>query len=226
MHSRLLIASALMIGVPLPAAAVQNAAAQAVADSTQPNSSVSLAVEPLLSDGRLVIKMAAKNLGSAPVQFGPSHVRISKPSGEVIALYPFHALVNDVRIAAGLEIEEAPGGRPAAGTYAAPQLPVDNTGRVDVSGYTGGSAVAPDETIRRSQRRRPKASIGKEDAERQIAVLESAILQDSMIPPGEIAAGQLVSSKLQFGSGEDRTLHIRIRVGSDEHGFTVAAPAR
>ena len=218
----LLIACALTLALPSAVSAAPPTALP-MADSVQPGSSVSLAVEPALSDGRLVIKLAIKNLAGTPVQLGPSNVTVSKPTGEPIPLYPMQDLINDVRVAAGMPIERAPGGAPAAGGYAAPQMPVTASGQVDVSGYTGGTAVAGDETVRRT-RRSGKPSIGNEEAHRQIAALRSAILQESSIEPGQIAAGQLVSRKLNLKNGEDRTLHVRIQIGADEHAFTIAAP--
>ena len=70
-----------------------------------------------------------------------------------------------------------------------------------------------------------KHLIDRKTAEAQIAALKQAILQDQTIAPGQIAVGQVVSQKLKFAKGEDRTLHLRVRLGSDEHGFTIAAPS-
>ncbi len=52
----------------------------------------------------------------------------------------------------------------------------------------------------------------------------TTINQDSVVQPGQVAAGQLVSEKLKFKKGEDRTLYLRISIAGDEHGFTIAAP--
>jgi hypothetical protein len=46
-----------------------------------------------------------------------------------------------------------------------------------------------------------------------------------MIQPGQIRVGQIVSQKLKFKKGEDRTLYLKIRIAGDEHSFTVAAPS-
>ena len=219
----LFLASATMAVAAVAAGAAAQTSAPATADSVQPGSSVSLAVEPALSDGRLVLKIAAKNSGAAPVQFGPSSVQISRPSGEAIGLYPLQALVNDVRMAAGLEYQEPAGGRATEGAYSAPQLGVRD-GRVDPTGYTGGARIGQEELLRRLPRRSTEPTISKEEAEKQIAVLKSGILQDTTVAPGQIAAGQLVTQKLDFKKGEDRTLHVRVRIGGDEHGFTIAAP--
>lgn len=181
-------------------------------------------VDPQLSDGRLVVKVAAKNLTAAPVPFGPASVSIDKPNGGAIALYPLQALINDVRLAAGMEFEETAGGRPTESSYSAPQLNVRD-GRVDPTGYTGGARIGQEEMLRRLPRRSTKPTITREQAERQIGALKQAILQDSAVAPGQITVGQLVSEKLSFKKGEDRTLHLRIRIAGDEHAFTIAAPS-
>jgi hypothetical protein len=216
----LLIAAAFLLGPPARASAQP---AAPVAESTLPHSKVSLMVEPALSDGRLVIRLAAKNLTAAAVPFGPSMVSVAKPSGQAIALYPLTALINDVRAAAGMALESPVTNVPTAGAYAAPQLGRQG-GRVDVTGYTGGAAIGGDEYVRRNQARRGKATISEADAQAQITALRQAILQDSSVAPGQIAVGQVVSDKLKFAKGEERLLHVRVRIAGDEHSFTIAAP--
>ena len=194
-----------------------------VAESTQPHSSVSVLVEPKLTDGRLVVKIATKNLTAAPVPFGPSSITIARPDGTAIALYPLQSLINDVQVAAGMEFQETPGGRGTESGYAAPQLNVRD-GRVDPTGYTGGARVGQEEMIRRLPRRSAKPTITTQEAESQIAALNQAILKDTSVAPGQIAVGQVVSVPLQFGKNQERLLHVRVRIAGDEHSFTIAAP--
>jgi hypothetical protein len=215
--------------LPICAAIVSASPAAAaepeVAESKLAHSSVSVAVEPQLNDGRLVVKIAAKNGTTAPVPFGPGAISISTAAGQPIALASLQNLINDVRVAAGMKAEAGQSGTPTAGAYAAPQMQVDSTGHADVSNYTGGSAIGSDEIIRQSNRQsQSKPSIDRKAADAQIAGLKQAILQDTTIAPGQIAVGQIVSQKLSFKKGEDRTLHLVVRVAGDEHGFTVAAP--
>ncbi len=198
----------------------------AVATSRQPHSNVSLLVEPQLNDGRLVLKVAAQNSTGASVPFGPTSVSISKPSGEAIALSSLQQLTNDVRAAAGMTVEAAPPPAPVAGGYAAPQMQVDSAGHPDVSNFTGGSTVGADEMVRQANRvaRKSKPTIDRQTAQAQIAALQQALLQDTTVQPGRVAAGEVVSQKLKFNKGEDRTLHLRVRIAGDEHAFTIAAP--
>ena len=224
MKSLFVLCAAIVVAGPAAAAPGPQ-----VAESKQAHSTVSVAVEPQLNDGRLVIKVAAKNGTDAPVAFGLGSIVINKAAGEPIALSSIQQLINDVRIAAGMPTEGAPGDAPTEGAYASRPQPVaqDGAGRMDVTGYTGGSAIGPAEFVRRTKQVSPKSkpSIDRTTAEAQIAALKQAILQDSMIRPGQITVGQLVSQKLKFKKGEDRTLHLRVRIAGDEHSFTVAAPA-
>src|SRR3954451_16702714 len=203
------------------------AAEPQVAESKLAHSSVSVAVEPQLNDGRLVIKVAAKNGTAAPVPFGPGAISISTVAGQPIALSSLQKLINDVRVAAGMKPQAAPLGAPTAGAYGAPQMQGNSAGQADVTNYTGGSAIGSDEYVRQSNRPSPgsKPSIDRKTAETQIAALNQAILQDGVIQPGQIAIGQVVSEKLKFKKGEDRTLHLRVRLADDEHGFTLVAPS-
>src|SRR4051794_41869202 len=79
------------------------AAEPQVAESKLAHSSVSVAVEPQLNDGRLVIKIAAMNGTAAPVSFGPGSVSISTVAGEARSLRPLQKNGNEVRAAAGGE---------------------------------------------------------------------------------------------------------------------------
>src|SRR5438445_11764924 len=137
----LLFCAAIVSASPVAAAEPQ------VAESKQAHSSVSVMVEPQLNDGRLVIKIAAKNGTAAPVPFGPGAISISTAAGQPIALSSPQKLIDDVRVAAGMKPEAGQFGTPTAGAYAAPQMQVDSTGHADVSNYTGGSAIGSDETI-------------------------------------------------------------------------------
>lgn len=101
MMRKLSIFAAAVAAWVAPAMAQAPAAKVTAADSVQPHSSVSIAVEPTLSDGRLVVKMAVQNRGTAPAPFGPSGVSIAKIGGERIVLVSLQKLVDDVRIAAG-----------------------------------------------------------------------------------------------------------------------------
>jgi hypothetical protein len=212
-----LLCAAIAFAAPMPAVAQANGA---IAESVKPQSIVSLAVEPKLSDERLVLKIAAKNRGTAAVPFGPASITIAKPNGQAIALYPLQSLINDVRLAAGME---PAAGTPTAGAYASPQMQAREGGQLDVTGYTGGQAIGSDQ-YRRARGSTAKPALSEAEAKAQIAALNQAILQPTSLAPGQVAAGQVVSDKLKFAKDEERILYVRVRVAGDEHSFTIAAP--
>jgi hypothetical protein len=228
-RAKLLICSALLACAETPAMAEAPAAPKmALAESALPSSKVSVAVEPALSDGRLIVKVAALNRSKAPVSFGPGNVRIARIDGSAIAITPVEALIADVRVAAGLPAATGPTTAAPSTTYASPQMNVTSQGQVDVRAYTGGMGVGADEAVRRAPPGQSKAkpTISVEQADQQIAALKLAILQDSTLKPGEIAAGQIVSEPLKFKKGADRTIHLWVQIAGDEHSFTLAAPAK
>jgi hypothetical protein len=225
MKSRLLLLSAALLfatpGLSAPPAQ------PSVAESKQAHSSVSVLVDPQLNDGRLVVKVAAQNRSTAPVPFGPASVSIAKPNGEQIAVLPLSALINDVRVAAGDAPQAGPSSAATSGAYATSDDALrSSAGGTTINGYTGQAGIAPIAQLRGAQPRgTSKPKISQAEAEQQIAVLKQAILQDGTLQPGQVAAGQIVSQRLPFKKGEDRTLHLRVRIAGDEHGFTIAAPA-
>lgn len=220
MKSQLLIAAAaLAVASPAQLGAQTGGA---IAESTQPHSSVSVLVEPKLSDGRVVVKIAAKNLTQAAIAFGPANVSITRADGAAVPLYPLQSLIDDVRTAAGLSLD-SPSATPTQGAYASPQMTAREGGQVDVTGYTGGAAIGGDE-YRRSRSRKAKPTITVSEAESQIAALRQAILQDTTLAAGQIIAGQVVTAPLEFGKSQERLLHVRVRIAGDEHSFTIAAP--
>lgn len=216
----LLVSTALAFAVP---SAGQVPAAQNAADSKADHSTVSLAAEPKLDDGRLVIKLAAENRTTAPVPFGPANVTVAKLNGQPIALMSLQQLSNDIRLAAGMKPEIT---APNANTYATQSMTTDAMGHLDVSNYHGSMGISGSQIVRDTGRDAAvsKPTITKAEANQQIAALKQAILQDSSVGPGQIAVGELVSAPLKLAKGEDRTLHVWVKIAGDEHTFTIAAP--
>lgn len=210
------VIAAMMLATP--------AAAQDVFEgvtSTQPSSAVSVSAERRLNDGRLVLRIAAQNRGSAPVAFGPASIRVTV-AGEPVALVPLATLVADVRAAAGLEPEP---GAPTTqlNTGESPAMMTNNEGQRDVGTYTGsmGSQV----TIASARRRKPASADAVAAAEAQIAALEAGVLTDGTIAPGGLMAGQVVSEKFKLRRKRDRGVDLVVTVGTESHSFHFDAPS-
>jgi hypothetical protein len=182
--------------------------------STKTAGAVSISADPALSDGRLVLRVAAQNRTKAPIAFGPASVRIATASGEVIAIRPLAALIAEARAAAGMETASI------SGVIEAPAITTNNAGQKDVSGYTGGMATA---VAQPGRKRKPKAA-DVAAAEAQIAALEAGVLTDTTIAPGQLAAGQLVTEKIRFRNKRERGLVVTVTLDGEQHSFTFDAP--
>lgn len=207
----LLLASA---AVPLAAAAVQDVTAGIA--STKTAGAVSISADPALSDGRLVLRVAAQNRTQAPVAFGPGSVRIATASGETIAVRPLAALIAEVRVAAGMEEAGS-----VSGVIAAPAIVTNNAGQKDVSGYTGGMGTS----VAQSARKRKPRAADVAAAETQIAGLKAGILADATVAPGQVVAGRLVTEKIRFRNKRERGLVVTVTLAGEEHRFAFEAPA-
>lgn len=206
----LLLATA---ATPLAAAALQDI--KAGITSTKAASAVSLAADPALSDGRLVLRVAAQNRGKAPVPFGPGSVTIATAAGETIAIRPLAALIADVRGG------DAGGDRGSvSGVTANPAIGTNNSGQRDVSGYTGAMGT----TVAQSGRKQKPRAADTAAAEAQVAALRAGILADTVIAPGQVAAGQLVSEKIKFRNKRERGLVVTVTVAGETHSFAFDAP--
>ena len=209
----LLLASA---AVPLAAAALQDI--HAGITSTKTASAVSVSAEPALSDGRLVLRIAAQNRTREPIAFGPASVRIASAGGETIAVRPLAALIQDVRAAAGMG-----GAEPTvAAQQSAPAMNTSFTGQKDVSGFTGGMTSG---SVAQPAGKRTRKSADTAAADAQIAALRAGILADTNIAPGQVAAGQLVTEKIKFRNKRERGLVVTVTVAGEEHSFAFDAPA-
>lgn len=206
----------LLAGAATPLAATAPQDIRAGITSTKAASAVSLGADPALSDGRLVLRVAAQNRTRAPVPFGPAAVTIATAGGDVIAIRSLDALIADARAMGGGEDRGS-----VSGIAEAPAMTTNNSGQRDVSGYTGGmgSAVAQS-----GRKRRPKPA-DTAAAEAQVAALKAGILADAVIAPGQVAAGQLVSEKIKFRNKRERGLVVTVTVAGEAHRFTFEAPA-
>lgn len=209
MRSHTAILPLLLATAPLTGAAAQDI--KAGVTSTKPASTVIVSAEPALSDGRLVLRIAAQNRSQVPVPFGPASVTIATAAGTPVPIRSLAALIADVRGEGGRETA-------ASGVAEAPAIGTNNAGQRDVSGYTGsmGTAVAQGS---RKRKAKPDPAV-----EAQVAALQAGILTDALITPGQVAAGQLVSEKIRFANKHERGMVVTVTLAGDVHSFAFEAP--
>jgi hypothetical protein len=204
----------LVAGAAAPRAAAMPQEIAKGIESAKATGAVSISADSALSDGRLVLRVAAQNRTRVPAAFGPASIRIATASGEVVAVQSLASLIAEARAAAGMESEALPA------APAGPAILTNNSGQKDVSGYTGGMG-AP--VAQPSRKRKPKAA-EVAAAEARIAALTAGILADTVIAPGQLAAGQLVTEKIRFPNKRERGLVVTVTLAGEEHRFTFDAP--
>jgi len=183
-------------------------------DSAKATGAVSISTDPALSDGQLVLRVAAQNRTRVPAPFGPASIRITTASGDRVAIRSLTSLIAETRSAAGMESEAVPA------ISEAPAMLSNNSGQKDVSGYTGGMGASVAQPARK---RKPRAGdVAAADA--RIAALKAGILADTVIAPGQLAAGQLVTEKIKFRNKRERGLVVTVTLAGEEHSFRFDAP--
>ena len=196
-------------------------------ESIKSKSAVSVMAEPSLSDGRLVLRVAAMNRTGEPLEFGPENLTLTTADGKPVEWIPIERLINDVKAAHGIRVDNTPSTELPT-TYSSPTMPTNQAGEVDVSGYTGSMGVAGSEfNSRRAADEGPRKKIDADklaQAEQQIAGLRAGILQESSVAPNEIASGRIVSEQLKFGRKDSRDLRLTIQLDGEEHSFLFTAP--
>jgi hypothetical protein len=186
--------------------------------STKDHGVVSVMSDPTLADGRLVLKVVAKNSAQAAARFGPENVKIFTAAGAPVKLMSLEQLVAEARAAAGdgsASLAQGPI------SHAGPSMRHDSFGRPDVSGYTGGN-----DSMNGISQRVTTSKAVKDDPklQEQIANLNAAILHDLTIAPAAVAGGQIVTEKLKFARKEAHDLHVVVDFNDEHHEFDFAAP--
>lgn len=190
--------------------------------STRDKGIVSLMIDPVLSDGRLVFKIAAHNPTAEPVELRASEVKVFTAAGTPVSLLSVDELIADVTGGrSGDSNRSARGHDPA--NYSGPTVSQTPSGQPDVSNYTGGpvSGVVSSHTDTRTAT--AQRSPGAQD-QAQIDAIQAAILQTAIVAPGQATGGQLVTRKIKFSRKEQKVLRVVIGFNGEQHEFDFEAP--
>ncbi|MGR4864302.1 hypothetical protein [Caulobacter sp. LARHSG274] len=186
--------------------------------STLPGGVISIQADPVLSSGRLVLRVVALNRGGAPAAFSDKDIQLYTAAGQPVALLSLQTLIAEVSKPSG-----PVGGAPT--NYGGPALATGQDGRLDVSGFSGANnAVAGGLTTQtQAQIASSGRKLSKAD-QAQVDALRAAILQPIQIAPGQAAGGQIVSEKLKFDRKAPRDLKLVVHFNGETHGFAFTAP--
>jgi hypothetical protein len=185
--------------------------------STKQHGVIKLVPDPTLSDGRLVLKVVAFNRDHVPAPFGPESLKVFTASGQQVALMSADQLAK--------EIQESRSDRASRNVdvfgSSSPRATIDESGRPDVSNYTGGG-----NSMGSTVSTRAPAATGPSDShvQQQIADLKAALLKPVTIASAAAAGGQVVTQKLKFARKEEHTLRVVVDFNSEQHEFNFAAP--
>lgn len=209
---------ALLGAIAVTLGCVQTASAVELT-STKDRGVVSIASDPALSDGRLVVKVVAFNRMKEPAAFGDANVKITTAAGVAVPLMSLEKLVGNEKSARG---RGGPGDHNPS-NYSHPGIPTNGVGgggEPDVSGYTGSanptSGVASSHT--------PMSNRADPESEARIAALKAAILQPMTIAPAAAAGGQVVTEKLKLSRKDPRGLRVVVDFNDEQHEFELEAP--
>lgn len=192
--------------------------------STKDHGVVSVMSDPTLADGRLVLKVVAKNRAQAAATFGPQNVKVFTAAGAPVKLMSLDQLVQEATAAAGGEAETLVH---APTVHSGPMMGhTDASGRPDVSGYTGGNDRMNGMDVTQTRIVSRKSVKDDPKLQEQIANLNAAILHDLTIAPAAVAGGQIVTEKLKFARKQAHDLHVVVDFNDERHEFDFAAPPR
>jgi hypothetical protein len=186
--------------------------------STLPGGVISIKADPVLSSGRLVLRVVAFNKGGAPATLGSADIKLYTSANQPVALLPLDQLI--------AEVSAPPSGNPAGSAtgYGGAAMATGADGRLDVSGFSGAN-----QTVAGGLSSQVQAQIGssrklsKAD-QAQIDGLRAGILQSVEVAPNTAAGGQVVSEKLKFDRDAPRELKMVVRFNGEKHGFIFTAP--
>jgi hypothetical protein len=190
--------------------------------STRTSGVVSIQADPVLSSGRLVLKVAAHNPTDKAAELSSSAVNIfiaDKP----VALLTVDQLIDEAR--GGPPAERSANSAHQSSNYSRPTTSTSRSGELDVNGVTGASGrvgSVPERSSSRSGSR--SAPTSDPVVEARVEALKAGILQTLAIPPGKAAGAQVVTEKLKFSRRDPRVVRAIVVFNGESHEFEFEAP--
>lgn len=172
-------------------------------------------VPEAMVDGELMFKVVAVNRTMAPAKFGPGSIEVFA-SGKSIPLMSLAQLIAQVRSAAGETGRSVSYGNSGVG---GPTVSSNMSGQPNLDNFAGGDTMSAEVSARGARKAHESPAVKK-----HIANLRSAILQDSMIAPGALKGGEVVTQPIRLSADGKHTLRVAIDFNGQRHEFTFAPP--
>jgi hypothetical protein len=186
--------------------------------STLDKGIVSIMTDPVLTDGRLILKVVAHNPTSEPLHLSGSDVHVFTAAGKAVSILSLDDLIAEVK---------GPGSESTvvheSSNYSRPQTSTTRTGELDVTGITGGSDVVGRAVAERSSSG-ANAPANDPAVQQQVDALRAGILQTVTVEPGKATGGQLVTGKIKFARKEEKVLRVVVEFNGEQHEFNFEAP--
>ena len=187
--------------------------------STRATGSVSVQTDPVLSSGRLVMKVAAHNSSDKPVELTSAAVQVFIGADKPVMVLTVDQLVAEAR--GGPAAERSMNSAHQSSNYSRPTTTTSGSGELDVSGITGASDAVGRAVSERSSSRPAKTDPA---TEAYVEALKTGILQSLQIAPGKAAGAQVVTEKLKFARKDPHVLRVVVAFNGESHEFEFEAP--
>jgi hypothetical protein len=213
------LVTALSINVVALAAPATSQTASLGLTSTKSAGTVSVQTDPVLSNGRLVMKVAAHNSSDKPAELASTAVQVFIGADKPVAVLTLDQLIAEAR--GGPSAERSMNSAHQSSNYSRPTTTTTASGEMDVSGITGGN-----DAVGRAMSERSSVPTAKKDpaTEAYVEALRAGILQATQVAPGKASGAQVVTEKLKFPRKDPRVMRVAVAFNGESHEFVFEAP--
>ena len=190
--------------------------------STRDRGAVSVMTDPVLVNGRLVMKVAAHNSTKQPLQLRADDVHVFTAAGKPVGILSLDQLIAEVK-GTGKSGSRSMDSAHQASNYSRPTTSTNRSGELDVTGITGASDAVGRAVSERSSAN-SQGAVDDPAIQSQVDAFKAAILQTVTIAPSSAEGGQIVTEKIKFSRKEERALRVVIDFNGEQHEFNFVAP--
>jgi hypothetical protein len=217
--------------------------------SNKARGTVSIAAEPVLDKGRLVLSVTGINRTDQPVGFTAGDIKVFTAAGKKVRLVELDDLIAEARREADnlhrpvrrerdplddhradpmrgersdpLDDAAAPSyGRRSTSTTRRTDPADDELGR-DSDTTIGGVSTRQSPT---GDEASASVEMGSLSDRAQVGALKAAILQATVVQPSGGGGGKIVTEKLRFGRKDERALRVQVNFAGEQHEFSFVPP--
>jgi hypothetical protein len=200
--------------------------------SNKDRGSVTIALDPVLDKGRLVLNVTGYNRTDQPVSLTDGDIKVFTAAGRQVGLIKLDRLIAEAR---GGTSRRSPADRDPFDDERMgvpgrdPSDPLDNRPRdyrrpstdTDTENTVGGATTRQSPTGDNSSVTLGTGSLGKRA---DVEALKGAILQAEVVQPSGAGGGKVVIEKLRFGRKDEHALRVQVNFAGEQHEFNFVPP--